>query len=131
MTKARISTTGIATTSPITLYANSPENTDLSPNFKVVIPGNIVGPMYLASEDLSTGETDGDVNVVIEEPGDGSTEDGTGSSYGSSPSLGDITVVSNSVVYSDSGIPSVTLNLKIKNSSGTKLKGINVRVQSL
>jgi hypothetical protein len=130
MTKAKISTTGVGTTSPITLYANSPENTDLSPNFKVVIPGNTVGPMYVASADLTTDETGDDVTVVITEPGDGSS-DGTGASVSGTPSLGDITVVSNSVVYSDAGLPSVTLNLKIKNSSGKKLKGVNVRVQSL
>jgi hypothetical protein len=130
MTKAKISTTGVGTTSPITLYANSPENTDLSPNFKVVIPGNTVGPMYVASADLTTDETGDEVNVVITEPGDGSS-DGTGASASGTPSLGDITVVSNSVVYSDAGLPSVTLNLKIKNSSGKKLKGVNVRVQSL
>jgi hypothetical protein len=130
MTKAKISTTGVGTTSPITLYANSPENTDLAPNFKVVIPGNTVGPMYVASADLTTDEAGDDVTVVIVEPGDGSS-DGTGASVSSTPSLGDITVVSNSVVYSDTGLPSVTLNLKIKNSSGKKLKGVNVRVQSL
>jgi hypothetical protein len=130
MTKARVSTTGIATTSPITLYANSPENTDLAPNFKVVIPANIVGAMYAASADLTTDDSGDDVTVVIVEPGDGSST-GTGASVSSTPSIGDITVISNSVVYSDTGVPSVTLNLKIKNSSGKKLKGVNVRVQSL
>jgi hypothetical protein len=130
MTKPRISTTGIATTSPITLYANSPENTDLAPNFKVVIPANVVGASYAASGDLSTDDSGDDVNVVIDDPKDGSS-DGTGSSSSSTPSLGDITVISNSVVYSDTGVPSVTVNLKIKNSSGKKLKGVNVRVQSL
>ena len=130
MTKARVSTTGIATTSPITLYANSPENTDLAPNFKVVVPGNVIGPMYLASGDLSTDEVGGEVDIVIDDPGDGSSEN-TEVSGSSIPSLGDITVLSNSVVYSDAGIPSVTLNLKIKNTSGRKLKGINVRVQSI
>lgn len=136
MTKARVSTTGIATTSPITLYANSPENTDLSPNFKVVIPGNSVGPMYLSSGDQSTDEVenDGEINITIPNPDD-DTESGsntsTGTSYSFVPSTSDITVVSNSVVYSSIGTPSVTLALKIKNSSGTKLKGVNVRVQSL
>jgi len=129
MIKPRISTTGIGTTSPITLYANSPENTDISPNFKVVIPGNIVGPMYVASADLSTDEVGDDDIVVIDEPGDGSSDGGSPGS--SMPSMSDITVISNSVVYSDTGVPSVTLKLKIKNSSGQKLKGINVRVQSL
>lgn len=129
MGKPRISTTGIGTTSPITLYANSPENTDIAPNFKIVIPGNIVGPMYVASADLSTDEVADDDIVVIDDPGDGSSDGGDSGSY--MPSRSDISVISNSVVYSDTGVPSVTLKLKIKNSSGKKLKGINVRVQSL
>jgi hypothetical protein len=134
MTKPRVSTTGIATTAPITLYANSPENTDLGKNFKVVIPGNVVGPMYTASADLSTSDIDPELDVVVEvvdEDVAKSTESDGGVIYFNAPSISDISIISNSVVYSDAGIPSVTLKLKVKNSSGTKLKGINVRIQSV
>jgi hypothetical protein len=136
MVNKRISTTGVGTTAPITLYSNSPENTDLAPNFKVIIPGNIIGPMFSSSADLAAEEIDGEVVIEIEKDDEKSAEasvsrdDGSFSAF-AVPSLGDISILSNSVVYDASGQPSVTAVFKIKNSSGKTLKGINVRVQSL
>lgn len=132
MANKRISTTGIATTAPITLYSNSPENTDLGPNFKVIIPGNVIGPMFSSSADLEAGEIDGEVAIEIEPETEQDANKEDDSSSGTSiPSLGDISLLSNQVVYDASGQPSVTAVFKIKNSSGKTLKGINVRIQSV
>jgi len=45
------------------------------------------------------------------------------------PSLSDIEVVSNTVVYDSAGIPSVKIIFKVKNSSGRMLKAIDARVE--
>jgi hypothetical protein len=132
MVSKRISTTGVGTTAPITLYSNSPENTDLAPNFKVIIPGNVIGPMFSSSADLEATELEGEVQVEVETEGDETVVEGGNSvSTFAVPNSSDISILSNSVVYDASGQPSVTAVFKIKNSSGKTLKGINVRVQSL
>jgi hypothetical protein len=126
MTSKKISTTGIGNVAPVTVYSNSKENNDLSPNSKVVLPGNVVGPMSVASAELDSNEIDIEVTavddpaVVVANPNP---------LYGV-PQLSDIQLISNSVVYDAAGNPSVTAVFKIKNSSGRELKGINVRVQS-
>jgi hypothetical protein len=132
MVSKRISTTGVGTTAPITLYSNSPENTDLAPNFKVIIPGNVIGPMFSSSADLEATELEGEVQVEVETEKDETVVEGGNSvSTFAVPNSSDISILSNSVVYDASGQPSVTAVFKIKNSSGKTLKGINVRVQSL
>jgi len=45
------------------------------------------------------------------------------------PSLSDIEIVSNEVVLDAANIPSAKIVFKVKNSSGVKLKAINVRVE--
>ncbi len=45
------------------------------------------------------------------------------------PSLSDIEVLSNKVVYDAAKNPSVTVVFKLKNSSGVELKAMNVRVE--
>lgn len=134
MVSKRISTTSVGTTAPITLYSNSPENTDLAPNFKVIIPGNVVGPMFSSSADLEATELEGEVQVEVEtetEKDETVFEGGNSVSTFAVPNSSDISILSNLVVYDASGQPSVTAVFKIKNSSGKTLKGINVRVQSL
>ena len=69
MTTKRVSTTSVTADAPIALYSNSPENNDLGPNYKKVIPGNTVGAMYLSSGDVSYNEIDGTVVVVEKHPG--------------------------------------------------------------
>ena len=45
------------------------------------------------------------------------------------PSLSDIEVISNDVVYDSANNPTATVVFKVKNSSGVELKAINVRVE--
>jgi len=128
MTSKKISTTGIGNVAPVTVYSNSKENNDLSPNSKIVLPGNVVGPMSVASPDLDSDE----INLEITPEDDPAVVVGNPDPflYGV-PQLSDMQLISNSVVYDASGNPSVTAVFKIKNSSGRELKGINVRVQSV
>ena len=132
MATNRVSTTSVTADAPIALYSNSPENTDLSGNYKRLIPGNTVGAMYLASGDMGYSETDGTVIVIEEAAAAAVAADGTKvTEIPGAPSLSDIQVVSKDVVYDASGNPSVQILFKIKNSSGQKLKAINARVELL
>jgi hypothetical protein len=132
MVTKRVSTTSVTADAPIAVYSNSPENNDLGPNYKKVIPGNTVGAMYLSSGDISYNEVDGTVVIVEEAAAAAAAADGTKpTEVPGAPSLSDIQVVSKDVVYDAAGNPSVQVVFKIKNSSGQKLKAINARVELL
>jgi len=132
MVTKRVSTTSVTADAPIALYSNSPENNDLGPNYKKVIPGNTIGAMYLSSGDISYNEVDGITVVVEEAAAAAAAADGTKpTEVPGAPSLSDIQVVSKDVVYDAAGNPSVQVVFKIKNSSGQKLKAINARVELL
>ena len=132
MAKDRVSTTSVTADAPIALYSNSPENNDLGPNYKKVIPGNTVGAMYLSSGDIGYSEIDGTI-VVVEEAAAAAAAaaEAKPSEVAAAPSLSDIQVLSKDVVYDAAGNPSVQVVFKIKNSSDKKLKGINARVELL
>jgi hypothetical protein len=132
MVTKRVSTTSVTADAPIALYSNSPENNDLGPNYKKVIPGNTVGAMYLSSGDISYNEADGTVIVLEEAAAAAVAAEGTKpTEVPGAPSIHDIQVVSKDVVYDAAGNPSVQVVFKIKNSSGQKLKAINARVELL
>jgi hypothetical protein len=132
MVTKRVSTTSVTADAPIALYSNSPENNDLGPNYKKVIPGNTIGAMYLSSGDISYNEVDGTTVVVEDAAAAAAAADGTKpTEVPGAPSLSDIQVVSKDVVYDAAGNPSVQVVFKIKNSSGQKLKAINARVELL
>ena len=132
MTTKRVSTTSVTADAPIALYSNSPENNDLGPNYKKVIPGNTIGAMYLSSGDISYNEVDGTTVVVEDAAAAAAAADGAKpTEVPGAPSLSDIQVVSKEVVYDAAGNPSVQVVFKIKNSSGQKLKAINARVELL
>jgi len=89
----------------------------------------------LASDKIEDDEPG--TNEDEEETGDGSeTGEGNDGSDGESlkpknsrPSLSDIEVISNEVVYDSANNPTAKIVFKIKNSSGVELKAVNVRVE--
>jgi hypothetical protein len=124
------STTSVAADAPIAIYSNSPEATDLGPNYRRLIPGNTVGPLYLGSPDVNYSEIDVTLSIAEDATAEAkAAEEASSIVYPSSPALSDIQVVSKNVVYDSAGNPSVELVFKIKNSSGQNLKGINARVE--
>ncbi len=132
--KIRISKTGVTSSGRIALYTNSPEATDMDPSLVSYIQGNSLSPLYLTTADSDTEDISED-DVFLVESSD-STQSANDSEEASSstrikkvPSLSDISIVSNTVVYDAAGNPSVTLVFKIKNSSGETLKGMNARVE--
>ena len=134
--KIRISKTGVTSSGRIALYTNSPEATDMDPSLVSYIQGNSLSPLYLTTADSDTEDISGDDAYVVDDSD--ASESSESSEEGSSstrirkiPSLSDISIVSNSVVYDATGNPSVSLVFKIKNSSGETLKGMNARVELL
>lgn len=76
-------------------------------------------------DDLSDGEEEEE-----EDTGDGEeSESGDEGESKGRPSLSDIEVISNEVVLDAANIPSAKIVFKVKNSSGTELKTIQVRVE--
>lgn len=130
MATKKPSTTSVAADAPIAIYSNSPEAVDLGPNYTRVIPGNVIGPLYLGSPDIGYSEIDGALAISEDSTAEQKAADAASSvSYSSAPSLSDIQVFSRNVIYDATGNPSVEIVFKIKNSSGQSLKGINARVE--
>lgn len=134
--KPRISKSGVTSSGRFVLYTNSPEATDLDPSLVYYIKGNSLSPLYLTTSDTDTEDVSGDDGYIVEidDPGEnGETEtkgsDASQTRVSRTPSLSDISIVSNSVVYDAAGNPSVTLVIKVKNSSGETLKGMNARIE--
>ena len=133
--KPRISKSGVTSSGRFVLYTNSPEATDLDPSLVYYIKGNSLSPLYLTTSNTDTEDISADDGYIVEINGDG--EDSGTESESSQirgfkiPSLSDISIVSNSVVYDAAGNPTVTLIFKVKNSSGETLKGMNARVELL
>jgi hypothetical protein len=130
----RVSRTGVTSGGRFALYSNSPEVNDFDPALVRIIRGNSLSSLYLSSGEVQSDDiSDGDAFLV---EGSESSEASTkaGESSGTNlrvgvPSLSDISIVSNTVVYDAAGQPSVTLVFKVKNSSGETLKGMNAKVE--
>ena len=130
----RVSRTGVTSGGRFALYSNSPEVNDFDPALVRIIRGNSLSSLYLSSGEVQSDDISGQEIFLVE--GSVSLEDGSKivESYGTNsrlgvPSIGDISVVSNTVVYDAAGQPSVTLVFKVKNSSGETLKGMNAKVE--
>lgn len=128
--KPRISKTGLTSGGRYAAYSNSKEVTDLDPSLVNYLQGNSLTPLYLTQaefedEDVSVDDLlDDDINNS-----ENSQDDGSDSEKSKLvPELSDITIVSNTVVFDAANNPSVTVVVKIKNSSGVELKGMNARV---
>jgi hypothetical protein len=130
----RISRTGVTSGGRFALYSNSPEVNDFDPALVRIIRGNSLSSLYLSSGEVKADDiSDGDAFLVEgSESSDASTKAGESSGTDlrvAVPSLSDISIVSNTVVYDAAGQPSVTLVFKVKNSSGETLKGMNAKVE--
>lgn len=114
---------------PITIYADSKEAQDLAPQYVKLIPstaisGNI-NSLDLDDEEVSLSE----VKPPDEVEGPEGTKAKEEVIVKKAPLLSDVELVSKTVSYDASGIPSVTAIFKIRNSSGQIVKSVNARVQ--
>jgi hypothetical protein len=124
----RISRSGVTTSGTFPLYTNSPEVNDFDPALVRYIKGNSLSNVYLAQGDIDSDDVDSTSEFIVEIPDDLTDTPSDVVSVGV-PSISDISIVSNDVVYDAAGNPSVTVVFKVKNSSGTTLKGMNARVE--
>jgi hypothetical protein len=126
----RISRSGVTTSGTFPLYTNSPEVNDFDPALVRYIRGNSLSSVYLAQGDVDAEDVDLVSGFIVTSPEDDEETAVTSSLVGLKvPSVSDISIVSNTVVYDAAGNPSVTVVFKIKNSSGITLKGMNARVE--
>jgi len=130
----RISRSGVTTSGTFPLYTNSPEVNDFDPALVRYIRGNSLSSVYLAQGDIDSDDVDSTSEFITDTPddvgdGDSVVDSVSSKSDARGPSFSDISIISNTVVYDAAGNPSVTVVFKIKNSSGTTLKGMNARVE--
>jgi len=134
MAKEKISETAVGAPAPVVAYAGSVEAALIAPHRRVTISSNVVGANYLPSASLYVDDVDPEEAWIIE-----SAENNKGQTVetpqdvesNKAPSLMDIELVSNTVVYDAAGNPSSTVVFKVRNSSGQKVKSVNARVKVL
>lgn len=153
----KLSTTGQGIVSPIVTYASGKEVADVAPHLIRIIPDGFVGGSYFPStiieDEPFTPDPVGDPSVppvippvippkfIPTIPGGPKgneleiTLPGKGVFPGwDAPTLFDVELISNSVVYSADGKPSVTVVFKVKVNEIAKergVTGVNARVQVL
>lgn len=128
----KISNTEVGIVSPITGYADGKEANAVASQFVRIFPSRIVGALTLPSTSLYTDDFDLEDLTKIDEDAESESEgNAEDKSVRKAPSLSDIELVSNTVVYDASGNPSSTVVFKVRNSSGETIKAVNARVQVL
>jgi len=128
------STTSVGVVAPLTDYADGITTYYLAPHFGRSYPvrrdGDIVSTMldgaYLGDDDFLSDEDPYDPEDPKKDPE--KDPSGEPSTARKSPTLMDIQLVSNKVVYDASGNPSATVVFKIRNSSGEPVKSVNALV---
>jgi hypothetical protein len=114
---------------PITIYADSKEAQDLAPQYVKLIPSTAISG-NINSLDLDDEEVP---LVEVKPPDEVESPEGPKDEeevvVKKAPLLSDVELVSKTVSYDASGIPSVTAIFKIRNSSGQIVKSVNARVQ--
>lgn len=144
----KLSTTGQGIVSPIVAYASNKEVASVAPHLIRVIKDGIVGgnsfPSFNLDGDFLQFEFDGSGNFDGSSRGPGGPVGPAGPGLQvpeeplpgwevfpgwDAPSLTDVELVSNEVVYDSAGKPTVRVIFKVGNSSGKIVKAVNARVQ--
>jgi len=125
------STTSVGVVAPLTDYADGITTYYLAPHFGRSYPvrrdGDIVSTMLDGdSIDIEFDYDDYESEDPKKDPKKEESEEE--STARKSPTLMDIKLVSNTVVYDAAGNPSVTVVFKIRNSSGEPVKSVNALV---
>jgi len=129
-TNKKESTTSVGVVAPLTDYADGITTYYLAPHFGRNYPVRRDGDLISVSlEDESfvvEGEDDGTTSP--EDPEDPKDPEKPGLSR-KSPTLMDIELISNEVVYDAANNPTAKVTFKIRNSSGETVKAVNALVQ--
>jgi hypothetical protein len=129
MASNKESTTSVGVVAPLTDYADGITTYYLAPHFGRNYPVRRDGDMISVSlEDESfvvAGEDGSDGPDSIEDPKD-PEKPGLARK---SPTLMDIELISNQVVYDASNNPTAKVTFRVRNSSGESVKAVNVLVE--
>jgi hypothetical protein len=129
MASNKESTTSVGVVAPLTDYADGITTYYLAPHFGRNYPVRRDGDMISVSlEDESfvvSGEDGPDGPDSIEDPNNPEKP----GLVRRSPTLMDIELISNEVVYDASNNPTAKVTFKIRNSSGESVKAVNVLVE--
>jgi hypothetical protein len=128
----KTSNTGFGIVSPITAYADGKEVSDLASQYIKIFPANVVGTSSFPSRSLVFDDIDLEDEFITDEESESESESSIDDKdIKRGPSLSDIELISNTIVYDASGNPSATVIFKIRNSIGESVKSVNARVQVL
>ena len=130
MASNKESTTSVGVVAPLTDYADGITTYYLAPHFGRNYPVRRDGDIISVSlEDESfVVEGEGDGTTSPEDPEDPKDPEKPGLSR-KSPTLMDIELISNEVVYDAANNPTAKVTFKIRNSSGETVKAVNALVQ--
>lgn len=127
------SNTGIGTVPPIVAYSDGMEAQDVAFQFIKVYPANIIGANAVSSSlddsDLSITSSQTVTDEELEKESDSSESESSISINKNAPTLMDIELVSNKIIYDAAGNPSSTVTFKVRNSSGQSVKAVNARIK--
>ena len=139
--KEKISETAVGAPAPIVVYAGSAEEALIAPHKRITISSNVIGAKYFPSSSLYTDDIDPEDSFIIDskdldDNDDDNKNDGDENSISSvtskkPPTLMDIEMISNTVVYDAAGNPTAKVVFKVRNSSGESVKSVNARVKVL
>jgi len=131
VSKKKESTTSVAFGSPLVDYADGIATFYVAPHLRKTIPVRIDGDIVSTSTDFGFNGEEDDPNLgddpnkkdpEVKDPPPKKTNPRK------SPTLMDIKLVSNTIVYDAAGNPSATVVFKIRNSSGEPVVGVKALV---
>jgi len=129
MKNSKKSSSSAPVTAPIVTVVGSELDVTANSNYLAYLKANVAAARLMGQQ-ANDGLNDPDDDPVNDPDDD--PDDGTGdnpSEGNDRPSLSDIEIVSNEVVFDSAGIPSAKIIFKVKNSSGKVLTAIHSRVE--
>jgi hypothetical protein len=128
-TNKKESTTSVGVVAPLTDYADGITTYYLAPHFGRNYPvrrdGDVISVSLEDESFVILGEDDSGDPGIIEDPND---QEKPGLAR-KSPTLMDIELISNEVVYDASNNPTAKVTFRVRNSSGESVKAVNVLVE--
>jgi hypothetical protein len=129
MKNSKKSSSSAPVTAPIVTVVGSELDVVANSNYLAYLKANVAAARLMGqqSNDGLDDPADDPVDDPADDPGDDPGEDP--SEGNDRPSLSDIEIISNEVVFDSAGLPSAKIIFKVKNSSGKVLTAINSRVE--
>jgi len=129
MKNSKKSSSSAPVTAPIVTVVGSELDVVANSNYLAYLKANVAAARLMGqqSNDGLDDPADDPGDDPADDPGDDPGEDP--SEGNDRPSLSDIEIISNEVVFDSAGLPSAKIIFKVKNSSGKILKAIDARVE--